>query len=398
MYLSPTFIAGLILASAEGVLGGSRFWEAKAPNRRTNSTPDYQAFETHNSTSSLMKRALSIESRPNDKGAPRLWPNKKIKYHFEDPENSRLKGLWQGAIELWAPLKAHGFSYEEVSSYNDWKDNRDTVLLIKYNTEGKLLSTLGIPVINEAANGGNPAETDLGPVTTLSDNEGIGQDDIHANIAHELGHVWGLIHEHQNPRYWRISGADNAKGWSISRTNEDQPKFQTSDFDCEALSDFADISRALDEKIVAANQAGDTRLEGDLQFDRDRLCISQSVAGKYGFSAFEWIPYQDLIKKISDDVFDPNSIMMYPSRAGGKGGTGDGRAVVLKYDDGSLIPNRLAPSPMDIDRLITLYGKPSLSVPGEPHNSRSSQFFNRLKKARSGILRAGDTKGGSCDG
>ncbi|KAF7672441.1 hypothetical protein GT037_009472 [Alternaria burnsii] len=397
MYLSPTFVSGLLLASAEGVLGGSRFWEAKAPNQRTNSTPDYLGFETYNSTSSLMKRAFSMESRPNDKLAPRLWPNKKIRYHFEDPENLRLKGIWERAIELWAPLKAHGFSYEEVPSKDEWQSNRDTVLLIKYNTDGKLSSTLGIPPINEAANDGKPTDADLGPVTNLSDNEGIGQDDIHANIAHELGHVWGLIHEHQNPRYWRITSGDYNNGWSLWSGKSSQPKFKPSDFDCEALSDFAAISKTLNTLVAEAREANDHNLMDKLQFDLDHICVSMKVAGKWGFSAAEWLPYPSLDKKVSDDNFDPNSIMMYPSRAGGIG-LGDDREVVLKYDDGSLIPNRLAPSPMDINRLITLYGKPALSVPGEPHNSRSSQFFNRLKKIRSGISRAGDTKGGSCDG
>lgn len=36
----------------------------------------------------------------------------------------------------------------------------------------------------------------------LSDRTDVGMLDVVANDAHELGHAWGLLHEHQNPAFW----------------------------------------------------------------------------------------------------------------------------------------------------------------------------------------------------
>lgn len=395
MYFFSTFTAGLLLASADGVLGGSRLWEAKAPNKRTNPNPNYPAVETLNTTSPLVRRAISIENRPNDNSAPRIWPNKKIRYCFDDKDPSAvIRGLWAAAIELWAPLKRHGFSYEEVSD-SVCNSQRSTVLRIYYNPEGRLASTLGIPPIDEAANAADPDHAIVGPYTHLSDKDGIGQDDIDANVAHELGHVWGLHHEHQNPYYWRVSPADSGFGWSFPTVRGSQIHFQTSGFNCRSLKDYDASHARVQAKIDAAIQANNRRLQVELETDLARLCISSQAAGKHGFSAAEWLPLANTNNLVADDDFDPDSLMMYPSGAGGTG-LSNNRAVVMVYEDGTLIPNRLAPSAMDVDRLITLYGSPASSTPGEPHTSKSSGVRNRFRKARSMIFRAGDTKAGLC--
>ncbi|KAF2633489.1 hypothetical protein BU25DRAFT_464600 [Macroventuria anomochaeta] len=397
MHLSSTFIAGLLLASAEGVLGGSRFWEAKAPNKRTNPSPDYAAIETLNATSRLVKRAISIENRADDNSVSRIWPNKKIKYCFEDKDentNVIIRGLWKQARDLWAPLIRHGFSYEEVSD-SVCESQRSTVLRIHYNDKGRLASTLGIPNIDEAANEADPENAIVGPYTHLSDTEGIGQDDIAANVAHELGHVWGLLHEHQNPYYWRVSPSDSANGWSFPSVKGATTRFQTSGFNCQSLKDHDTAHASVRTKIATAIADGNRPLQVQLETDLSRLCISQVVAGKHKFSAAEWLPLPNTVHLVADDQFDPDSLMMYPSGAGGTG-SGDGRAQVMVYENNDPIPNRLAPSGMDVDRLITLYGTPASSTTGEPYTSKSSKVRSGFKKARSMLFRAGDTKAGLC--
>src|SRR4051812_42813367 len=112
LFSSVALAVGLVMSCAEGVLGGSRLWEAQAPNPRTNPDPVYTG--TLNSTSDLAKRAMSI--KPNASGRMRhRWPGKKIRYCFED-ENTLIRGLFDLARRSWHELEdLHGFTYEKVS-------------------------------------------------------------------------------------------------------------------------------------------------------------------------------------------------------------------------------------------------------------------------------------------
>jgi hypothetical protein len=385
MYILPISIVGLLLVSAEGVLGGSRFWEAKAPNKRTNPSPDYLAIETLNATSSLFKRAMSIQGQSGDNNAARLWPDKKIKYCFDDPNSVVIKGLWDSATRLWAQLERHGFTYEEVSG-SVCTSQRSSVLRIYYNNYGRLATTLGLPVIDASDN------TVEGPYMHLSDMVGVGQDDVAANVAHELGHAWGLAHEHQIPNYWEVALTDTLDGWNVPESTE--PKvFMASSFNCQNLKDHDEAVANVQEKIDAATGKERAELVVDLQ----RLCVSRDVANKHGFSAADWLPMVHTSNMVMDSTFDRNSLMLYPSRAGGVG-SGDARLIVMTYKDGTLIPNRLVPSNMDIDRIVTLYGNPASSASLAPHTSKSSGFRNTLRKVRSKLefRRAGDTAAGLC--
>jgi hypothetical protein len=385
MYILPISITGLLLSSAGGVFGGSRFWEAKAPNKRTNPTPDYLAIETLNATSSLFKRAMSIQHRPNDNKAARIWPDKKIRYCFDDPNNVVIKGLLDSATRLWAQLERHGFKYEEVSD-SVCHSQRSSVLRIYYNNYGKLSTTLGLPVADGSDN------TVVGPFMHLSDMVGVGQDDVAANVAHELGHAWGLAHEHQNPNYWEVEFTDTPAGWQVN-TKSDTKEFMASSFNCQNLKDHGEAVARVQAKIDAATGEERQVLEDDLQ----RLCGSRDVALKHGFSAADWLPVVSLANLVVDSAFDRNSLMLYPSRAGGVG-VGNARLIIMTYKDGTLIPNRLVPSNMDIDRLVTLYGDPASSASLAPHTSKSSGFRNTLRKVRSKLefRRAGDTAAGLC--
>ncbi|KAF2007437.1 hypothetical protein P154DRAFT_517162 [Amniculicola lignicola CBS 123094] len=401
MYLSSTFVISLLLASPEGVLGGSRLWEAKAPNKRTNPSPQYPAIETLNTTSPFVKRAMSIANRPSDVTAPRLWPNKKMRYCFErtglsNQQLTILRGLFEMAKEKWAMLGDHGFSYEEVNNDICTRD-RTTVLRVTYSAQGRLMSSLGIPRVDQAANEANPEQAFPGPIMFLSDMAGIGQNDINANVGHELGHAWGLAHEHQITKYWQKSPGDFDARWP-SFVQGGEKHFATEGFHCDKLSDYQAAHDRVLAKIAAAREKDDTasrKLAGELQTDLDRLCFSQLAAAKHGFSAGEWLPYSHTINNVVDDRFDPDSLMMYPSRSGGTG-NGDSRQIVMTYADGSEIPPRLTPSDMDVDRLVTLYGTSQSSTPGVVHTSKASKWLSKFKRSRGQSSRAGDTQAGLC--
>jgi hypothetical protein len=394
MYFSPVLIVGLLLAGAQDVLGGSRLWEANAPNKRTNPSPNYPALGTLNTTSALARRAMSISDKSNDNSLPRIWSNKKMRYCFEDKTpGAVIRGLFEQAIEGWAALKEKGFTYEAVSD-DVCESQQSSVLRIHYNSQGRLASTLGIPPIDEEANAKDPDTAIYGPYMHLSDMEGIGQDDVNANVAHELGHAWGLLHEHQNPYRWKASIDDMMNGWNLPQRLDNTHEFLAGSFNCRNLKDFDTNAASVQAKIDAATG----KKKQDLQDDLSRRCFSQVAAQRIGFSASEWLPLANTNNLVLDGEFDRDSLMMYPSGAGGTGSS-DNRAQILTYKDGSAIENRLTPSNMDIERLITLYGNAASAPPGLPHNSKSSGLknkFTRLRSKASGFFRAGDTSAGLC--
>ncbi|KAI4703612.1 hypothetical protein J4E89_010033 [Alternaria sp. Ai002NY15] len=396
MHIFSTLITITLLFKTEPVLGGSRFWESKAPNQRTNLTPYYEDLLTLNSTSRLVKRAMSIQNLPNDNSAKRIWPNKKLKYCFAETPSPLFRGAWDLARTSWPGLERHGFTYERVGDDTcPPGTDRGSVLRIHYNNVGVLKSTYGIPVVDASADENDPNAV-LGPYTNLSDSTTVGMGDIVANMAHEIGHIWGLYHEHQIPFYWEVSGDNMLDGWNFQSGDADTVKrFETKHFACSSLSDYDKVQLKFDKLI---EKAGDDEKK-DLIFDRQRLCISRVVANQYGFSALDWLPLEHVTQMVADEEFDPDSIMLYPSKSGGKGAGGDDRELVMTYNDGSEIKPRFRPSPMDYERLIVLYGEPAPSTLEVPHTSGSSDFLSKLKKARSFnelFKRAGDTKDGMC--
>ncbi|KAH6684918.1 hypothetical protein F5X68DRAFT_171356 [Plectosphaerella plurivora] len=372
MRLLSFVIAGLALT--DGVLGGSRLWEAKAPNRRAGVVPAYNphdAPETLNATVPLARRAMSIKNSPGAVGARRIWPNKKMKYCFDDRDDTIVE-LFELAKATWQALTEHGFSYEEVSGSACTGNNRKEVLMVHFNNNGRLASTMGIPPNDPRAEG---------PTMHLSNRAGIGQNDIKANVGHELGHAWGLHHEHQNRDWWKTSTEHTGDPfWGAMRSND--PHFQTNKFFCENLSDYA---TALAKAQAAARENPSTHGS-----DPEIMCKSMAVASDYDFSAMEWLPVANSAHFDTDDTFDEDSLMMYPSQAGGRG-NGASRLIVMKYQDDTIIPPRLVPSDMDIQRLLTLYGSENSSPPGEPHGSKVSGVKGAWRKIRTKFHRAGDT-------
>ncbi|WYZ42074.1 hypothetical protein EsH8_V_000969 [Colletotrichum jinshuiense] len=182
-------------------------------------------------------------------------------------------------------------------------------------------------------------------------------------VAHEMGHVWGLHHEQQNPAYWasKYSGG-TATIW-------DGKVFGDNNWDCKALSDFAQ---------TYAQASADTASTG-LPTDPMVFCYDIRWAKHYRFSGQNYLPeWQDITgdklseASIPESEVDYDSIMMYSSTASGK--------RVYWKPDGSDIPiisKTAGPSPRDVIALKTLYGNsypaigpPLLNKPSSPSNAQ----------------------------
>ncbi|KAL8930238.1 MAG: hypothetical protein Q9208_000855 [Pyrenodesmia sp. 3 TL-2023] len=333
-----------ILAFVSFVHAGHSSWE---PSTRLNAAEEGVA-------PILDKRYFIIEVTEKQ----RTWPNAEIKYCFQDAATkARLLSDLQMAKEKWyAAGLPHRFKYTEVSQ-TELNNNRARVLLITYNNQNRLASTNGMRALDPADPGYR------GPTMTLSDQEDMGMLDKAANYAHELGHAWGLLHEHQNPAWWGPPYATSGFG-----------EFT---FNCQNLADYNDAAARLSPEDLA------------------EACQDRNAAAAAKFSgATEYLPIrfggQGESIGFGGDV-DMESIMIYPSGAGGLGPASrnnDGRMPVLLRTDGSTIPRNLNPSTKDVEGILRLYPEappPPGKLLNEPSNPKSNKFknlFHRRKKDR----------------
>ncbi|KAL8730075.1 MAG: hypothetical protein Q9166_004274 [cf. Caloplaca sp. 2 TL-2023] len=302
-------------------------------------------------TSTLEKRYFIIQPQ----GTLRVWPNAEIRYCFDsDQTRQRLLYSLQAARDRWyaAGLPENRFKLTEVSA-SECKDRRSEVLLITYNTEGRLATTPGLPPLDA-----NDPEY-KGPSMTLSDSTNVGMLEVIANYAHELGHAWGLLHEHQDPTYWSMpySTQSISSRWT---------------FQCQNLKDYAEVA---------------ARLSAD---DMTEACRSRTKAAAEKFSAAEYLPI--LGRGRGEGVGsspDMTSIMLYPSGAGALGSASPGndqRQAILLNNDGSRIPINLQPSRRDIDGILKLYdtdwGTTNPVLIDQPSSSKFSRFKEKFKRKK----------------
>ncbi|KAM5444296.1 hypothetical protein MferCBS31731_000813 [Microsporum ferrugineum] len=199
----------------------------------------------------------------------------------------------------------------------------------------------------------------------LSDSVEVGMLNVVANYAHEMGHVWGLYHEHQNQAYW--GSPYSASGGSV---------FGMNNFHCENLNDYeATVARVTN--AYPAWQVGN--------IVRD-FCRFRANAEDVRFSASDYLPWVNTqVLADSNTNVDWDSIMIYPSGAGGKGSASPGndqRMAVLTKPNGDLIPINLKPSARDIAALKKLYSYKSsvvLNFLGSSKN-KLKQTFDKIRK------------------
>ncbi|KAL2674353.1 hypothetical protein Neosp_012804 [[Neocosmospora] mangrovei] len=339
-------------------------------------------WEVHHSK--LAARAVSVIPGDSVKDT-RLWPKRTLTYAFAN-SNAKvmLKGIFHSATQHWNLLK--GFNYNEIS-LTKCNEKRTECLVVNYNNEGRLSSTVAIPALDAS----DPSY--VGPVMHLSDRADVGHLDVNVNAAHELGHAWGLYHEHQVPRWWKTSPQDlvdtEVAGW---RSVYYGSIFHTNKYRCENLRGFDTAKASLARELKRT-------VEELTVTDINVLCRQHNTARRHKFFAVEWVPI-DGLRMNWDESFDPQSLMLYPSGSGGVGGIGDdgtdNRMPVLLYSDDSKIEIKTGPSTADVKRLQDLYG---VDAKGKStlHNEKGNLLSGTLKRLRSMVsLKAGDTRQGLC--
>ncbi|EFR04223.1 hypothetical protein MGYG_07230 [Nannizzia gypsea CBS 118893] len=307
----------------------------------------------NNASQSLPKRWATINPAL---GTFNLWPDKTVTFGFADKRSKEALGPWiVAAMEIWyAAGLPRDFKMIEVSK-KEMKKNRANTLSIKFTRKPALYATPGIPPKDEK-------NRIKGPTMILNLRRDVGMLNIGANIAHEIGHVFGLMHEHQISAFWGTPG-------------HSEPLFK---FNCANLKDYKKMTYRL----------------GHL--DLQKACSDRATAIKHRFSASEYLPIRSTIIRTPrvpavptyDDV-DWDSIMLYPSGSGafspaGTGPENDLRKSVLLKANGEKIKPNLAPSEQDINALITLYevttNTPRPNLLNNPSNPAYAKFKEESTK------------------
>ncbi|KAL2862705.1 uncharacterized protein BJX67DRAFT_365827 [Aspergillus lucknowensis] len=368
------FIFLTILTLTPPALTGSRRWQPPL------GSPSPEAKHQ------LDKRWMTINLPGTAAAArldPRPWPNREITYCFADKTaKSKLKTALKKAMDLWySGGLTNDYTIVEGSSHVcSSEDSRREVLMISYGD--KLSTYVGYPDKNSRL------VTDLGKgaYATWTDRKDIGMLSVVPNIAHELGHAWGLYHEHQNPYFWSSAYLADGGGGSVFGPGNNN-------WNCENLADY---DKFADGKEISPG--------GGLphqHYTRDQMCRSYRVASAANFSAAEYLPmapYQaHTPMSIAADarMVDWDSIMIYPSGAGAKkgldppeetDGVKDDRLSILEKppldgEEGDMqrIPKNIIPSSGDIEAMNKLYGSVRVEKKGLLHERGSTK--EKFKKA-----------------
>lgn len=304
------------------------------------------------------KRWVTVERIVKERST--LWPDKTIKYCFKDTQTrDRFNDLIIKGMDLWyqAGLDS-SFKMTEVSR-NDCTNKRSEVLLI--NQGNGLSTSVGVA---EASS------------MTLSDSDEVGMLNVLSNVAHEIGHAWGLYHEHQNTYFWDAPYSTGGSGrW-----------FGASNFHCENLKDYEDVMEKV-QKLI--DEAENEYVQINIEYRKSKICQDQGIAKGYGFSASEWLPIRDGTAKVGTEDYtkiDWDSIMLYPSGAGGKDlGNGE-RENILTRPNGDEIGLNLVPSTRDVAGLTQMYGSND-KVDKPLLNDKKSGWrdqFNRIRNKDTG--------------
>lgn len=272
--LIPTRCAALLFALAGAAQASSQLFQPRISR--------YDHLEDISSNHTLTRRALDelsnpspIDARSIEKrylipslGRLRPWPNNEVRYCFEtEADKAALFGNLKDAIDRWwyAGLDQRFYKWTEVSA-EECKAKRSTTLLIKRTNDLGHATTYGFAPAD-------PANYNFGPEMELNDGDWGGYDTKVGTFAHEIGHVWGLDHEHQNPNYWR-----QEDGFAYANKGE---VFGKDNFFCQNIIGYSD---ALESAQKDRGPQG-----------AKEICTNIAIAILYDFSAKLFLPWASTI-------------------------------------------------------------------------------------------------------
>lgn len=205
-----------------------------------------------------------------------------------------------------------------------------------------------------------------------------------------LGISNSVYHEHQNRKFWA------PPFYGISGNDPDfAGKVFGKYFDCQALKDYVKVVGDIKAKL-GSTPAADVAI-------RD-ICLRVGAADDWDFSASNWLPLAGGYSHTTGvedtgagyDSVDWDSIMLYPSGAGGIGtatpptapgadpAAYDRRRPVLRRNDGALITTNAIPSAGDVAGIRSIYESPTYAQnqgkgPVLPNDKKSSFFSSFMK-------------------
>jgi hypothetical protein len=378
MRLLFALLVGLV-AETGHVLAGSRLWQ---PNAST----------TH------LDRRYFVINTDRSEGDRMIWPNRQIRYCFVDQEaEDALDDLIVAAHDIWL-RKGLGseFTISKVGRDECTGDHRfDTLMFYWTGDNGRMGTFEGLPATGSMIR--SSERPDVRPRSELTTSTRMGMLNQEMNFAHELGHAWGLYHEHQNPAFWSRGTVSNALGGTVFGPEND------GNWRCENLKDYQ--SRLGGGGLVVQNPNAPNNGFGP-RVGVDTLCKDYDFARKGQFSARDYLPMPKAMgiatsSGMSDEDVDWDSIMICkfivkseasalatnsspdPSGAGAIGEASPGndqRSAILLKPDGSRISINDSPSQRDIAAMHKLYGRSNRAVAKELLQKAGGTVTSNFKK------------------
>ncbi|PTU21985.1 hypothetical protein P175DRAFT_0500861, partial [Aspergillus ochraceoroseus IBT 24754] len=167
------------------------------------------------------------------------------------------------------------------------------------------------------------------------------------NIAHELGHAWGLYHEHQNKAFWAADGQ--------------QRVFV---FQCENMQGFAAATRGLTRDEIWGARG---------------VCVDWMTAVHAGVPSTEFLPlpwgHSIWASYARDEDVDWDSIMLYSSKIGANA---EDAYVLMRRHGQQVLEDNVVPSAQDVQGIRHLYENrlsyPRTMLLNDPRNPYYSNF------------------------
>ncbi|KAL8677944.1 MAG: hypothetical protein Q9186_005667 [Xanthomendoza sp. 1 TL-2023] len=265
------------------------------------------------------KRSFYID--PAGAGYIFPWPNGQLTWCLEgDSADSELESLFKDAWGKWnnafgGPQRAKlSINYAGLCKEVD----RQGHFLHVFLTDEKRAAT-----IVGYTKPGHDKDGQPNQLMRFDKSSDWGTGSSASNLAHELGHAFGLWHEHQK---W--------SAWNPDRLSDPPRENPLVKLNCENLADYDQFKK--DGQPV------------------DGLCRSVYMSQAYGFSAQDFLNFTQITTNHQSEDFDWDSIMIYGSTAGAKTVNGKKQFTLVKWD-GSEIASVKEPSGRDGEAIRRLY-------------------------------------------